>query len=304
MMNTFLFPKRYLALVQLFLLFLVVPAFADSGLDFADRLFREQDYFRAITEYKRERFFTAEESVAWYCSVRIAEAYWLSQKYESAASELFRISGDGTLDDGQKTWLYATMALNYYGMRLLPNAHAFLDQGLAIREEPILYLYQGLFFAESDDWSSARVAFSAARNVSPDPVVQGAAERAGELARSSASIPKRSPVASGLLSVLMPGAGQAYCGHWFDAFQAFATVGVFALATYSTYLYDNDHGGPYWLSGALASVTVTLHSTNVFGAVKTAGYYNRKRRDGIVKPLREAVLGLPTLGSRFEAGED
>lgn len=274
---------------------------ADESMAFADRLFQEQDYFRAITEYKRERFYTSQESVSWYCSVKIAEAYWLSQKYESALSELFRLSNKKGLSVDQNTWILTSIGLNYYGMRLFPNALSYLNAGLELQNEPQLDLYRGLVLAESDEWHSAIEAFNAAQSVPSETSVHDASKIALDIAVASSEMPKRSPLAAGLMSTLVPGLGQAYSGHLFDAFQAIATVGVFALATYSVYLYEDDHDRPYVYSGILGAVTLTLHTTNIFGAVKTADYYNHKKRDEFVKPLREAVLKLPTLGSKIDA---
>ncbi|MFA6506242.1 MAG: hypothetical protein WCT14_09100, partial [Treponemataceae bacterium] len=265
----------------------------------------ERDYFRAITEYKRERFNSAVPEDQWYSGVRIAEAYWLSQKYESALSELFALGKNAEkLAPDRKEWLGSSMALNYYGLKLYPNALFYLDEvidrGSEFSSQP--RLYRGVIRAESSLWDQAAMDFETVARSVPEAATGKAATFALEGVRSVSALPRKSELTAALLSTIVPGLGQVYSGHWFDALQAFASVGVSAFAAYGLFVYERSYGGPYVYTGVMATITLTLHSSNIFGAYKTAGYFNQKQREDALRPIRAAVFALPTLGMAFESG--
>ncbi|MDD4737561.1 MAG: hypothetical protein PHP44_15790 [Kiritimatiellae bacterium] len=57
---------------------------ADEVLGFADHLFEQTDYYRAITEYERYLFFMPESPRAPWVRYRIAESYLRGEQYEEA----------------------------------------------------------------------------------------------------------------------------------------------------------------------------------------------------------------------------
>mgnify|MGYP001769425988 CR=1 FL=1 len=160
-------------------------------------------------------------------------------------------------------------------------------------------LYRGLVYAETGDWEKAEKDFLSAADAAGESSVKTVSLFSGNTAREGDALPTRSPLASACLSSVVPGLGQLYCGHWFDSLQAFVTVGVFALATYGVYLYESDNNGSYIYTGILGAVTLTLHSSNIFGAYKTAGYYNLKRKEELLNKIRKEIFTLPPLSSTF-----
>jgi hypothetical protein len=81
-------------------------------------------------------------------------------------------------------------------------------------------------------------------------------------------------------------------GHWWDALQAAAFVGAFALTSFVAYEYDHSRGGPYWLTGISLSLTGVLHLANILGAERTAGYYNQRQDQLFLEPIRARVLDV------------
>ncbi|MBT8491238.1 MAG: hypothetical protein KJN62_09325, partial [Deltaproteobacteria bacterium] len=56
--------------------------------DFAERLFEESDYFRAITEYKRFIFLYPDNRFCENCFFRICESYYGAHRWEHAIAAL------------------------------------------------------------------------------------------------------------------------------------------------------------------------------------------------------------------------
>lgn len=286
-----------LFLAFLFALIPSLPSGAD-GTGFARSLFTEGDYFRAIGEFKRIRYESADSETDWACTVRIVESYRLSRKYESALSELFRIGDPEKLTPERREWTLSNIALSYQGLRLIPNAHAYLDAAFTESgrtPSARAFMYRGLLYAETADWDRASADFSRTLG-STEPAVSAAARIAAEIAAAAPTLPRKSPGLAAVLSFFVPGLGQAYSGHWFDALQAFGTVALFGLASGGTFLYERDNGGTFLYSGLLAGATLTLHASNVFGAYKTAEFRNRRTAEDALAPIRDAVLSLSVSG--------
>jgi hypothetical protein len=103
----------------------------------------------------------------------------------------------------------------------------------------------------------------------------------------------RSPALAVVLSAVLPGAGQAYSGHWFDAAQAFFFVGAFGVASYAAFRYEQSGDRPYILTPLTLAVTSVFYLANVLGAERTARFYNQRQKESVAGAVRESVLGSP-----------
>lgn len=117
-----------------------------------------------------------------------------------------------------------------------------------------------------------------------------------ESIKTAHSMMRKSPLIAASLSSVVPGLGQLYSGHWFDALQAFAMVSVSAFSTFGFYSYEIENSQSHVPSGIMALITLFLHSSNIFGAYKTASYYNEKKNEDFLSPLRAKIFALPTIG--------
>ena len=57
---------------------------ADRQFSFAEALFAEGDYYRAISEYKRFIYFFPEKRLVETCNYRIGESYYRAKKWQEA----------------------------------------------------------------------------------------------------------------------------------------------------------------------------------------------------------------------------
>lgn len=94
--------------------------------------------------------------------------------------------------------------------------------------------------------------------------------------------PPRSPRSPGLaaaMSAAVPGSGQLYSGHVYDATQAFGLTTLLGYGAYSAWRHELDAGGPtrYVLPALSTLIAAAFYLSNVRGAHATARRFNAYR---------------------------
>lgn len=250
---------------------------------FAESLMAEGDYYRAITAYK----FLAHhqrEHVRQY-RYHMGEAYRLLGKYQLALKHFATALHSPNPSPDQKAPIpfvdrvRGQMALIQLAQRAPGPARVTLGEATQLKLTALHPLMLSVADLHEEKWRAASThAHNAQRRAAVGDAVHRAATQLKGAIDSAEQIPHRSPIIAGLLSGLLPGAGQAYTGHWVDAVQAFALVGAFAFTTTVAYLYESEGNRPFIFTGISLSVTALFHITNIVGAIRTANYHNQKKR--------------------------
>jgi len=263
-----MFPKVVLALL---LVLGTIPNL--TALDqpaFSRALEAEGDWYRAIGQWKQIRFESTDPQLIASANQAIVADLWAARQWESGLAEVARLGRSPESGVPNRQDLAAWEGLFQYRLSRFPAAEYALQQA----NSP---LYQGLLMARTGRLDEAKVLWTGL--ALPDP--------------TTPLEDSRSPVLAGALSALIPGAGQIYTGHWFDGGQAAAFVGVFSLAAWGTYLYDSKVSGNYGLTIAVASVAGLFHLSNIYGATKTAEYFNQNQTNARLAALEGAVFQRP-----------
>jgi len=270
--------SRLLPATLLLLLMVAAPAFAATGLpqlDFADSLYAEGDYYRAITEYKRFLFQHPQADEGAHARLRIARAFLAGDRWQQAEEQLQLL---------QKNWptspealrgalLYAeipfrrglyTQARQRY--RLLGELHP--------EQAPSARYRVAWTFIEQQDYSAAGDELSRLAR----PQAAGLAADLDQLRQ----LEEKSPLLAGSLSALLPGAGQLYVGRTRDAGISFALNAAFILAAIEA--FDNDN---QVLGGILVFFELGWYSGNIYNAVNGAHKSNRDQRLDTLQRLRD-----------------
>jgi TM2 domain-containing membrane protein YozV len=271
---------------------LPVTVLADGNMDFAESLMAEKDYFRAITELKNIKFFSMDDSTRELCDLKIGEAYLWSNKYDLSISVLGGLLSPGVLDQGRIQEVDILLGLNYFGLRTFPIAQGYFSKALDAGNGFFPLLYLGLIGAETGRWDESESLFAHAIDTTALDSQRALVMELRDTIRRGSALDSRSPFLAGLMSAVIPGAGQMYAGHYVDSAQAFLTVGALSFATYGFYLYDSSRGNSYILTGLGVIVTTLFHAANIYGAVKTADFYNIKQKDDFLGPVREKVFSI------------
>ena len=267
-------------------------AYADDGretpLRFAESLFAERDYYRAITEYKRYLFLNPQSPRAGWVQFRIGESYLNGGKLDAARfafEDLLKTQKDPRL----RRWVFLAMARAFYKRGMLKQSAGVLDQLIPELKDPDLlghaYYLTGCARLKIGEAKKAKSAFESV----------GAGHKMGEQAGWLSGqvmrlddLPEKSPVLAGMLS-LIPGLGHVYLGEYAVAFTAFCWNGLFGFAT-----FDAFRRGHYGVGALLAALELLWYSGTIYGAVSGAHRYNRDARLNFYDELEEgAGLDIP-----------
>jgi putative component of membrane protein insertase Oxa1/YidC/SpoIIIJ protein YidD len=255
------------------------PISPNLQLAFADHLFAQADYDRAIGEYRRVAFSDSVPRSRAYARFMIAESFFCKADY-LAAGRSFR----------------EALSVEYYELANLGLARSLLEQGRfdaarhyaatirdsglarqAVKVQADAYFRQHNFRA-----GSALLAGS-----TPDSALRRLAAFNGQ------GIPARSRALSTILSAAIPGLGQAYSGRLGDGLYSFIVVGTCAAVSYYYATHpkqDKDHVK----LGIVAGLGLLFHAGNAYGANLAARDYNRLQREKYLNRIH-ALLDLVDL---------
>jgi tetratricopeptide (TPR) repeat protein len=260
----------------------------DAELRFAESLFAERDYYRAITEYKRFLFLHPDSPKVPWVRFRIGESYLAGGKLDAARfafEDLLKVQPDPRI----RSFAALSMARAFYKRGMLQQSAGVLDELIPRLDDPdlkgqALYL-SGCARLKIGEVKSARAAFE---NISNDHQLAERGRWLSEQMVRAEDLPEKSPVLAGLLSIV-PGLGHIYLGEYAVAFTALCWNGLFGFAT-----YDGFRRGHYGVGALLAAMELLWYSGTIYGAVSGAHRYNRDARLNFYDELEEgAGLDIP-----------
>ena len=273
-------PRRRPCLMGLFVVVLALAGVPCRGaesttLSFADHLFEQEDYYRAITEYQRALYFSAAEDqeLRSYATAQIGEALFRGREYYRAAAWL-----EPRLTD-VRAEPHRTAA-----RRLLCRSLFAARDAESLREiagrlgEPEASLYTALALGVASRWDAAAQVLSEIPDTHPR---YEAAQYDLLVARSAEAESWKSPTKAGVLSV-MPGLGYLYAGHPKSALTSFLVNAGFALATVRAF----DSGQPAFGS-VLALFSVSWYRGNIVGSMAAARRSNAVQNEALLDQLRD-----------------
>lgn len=257
----------------------------DPYLDFASHLFKQGDYYRAITEAKRFLFLKPGDPRRAQAYLLIARAYMESGQFAEARAAFLPVvsqrdrpdlAAEAVLDLGLclERLGQPEDALSYYrGLLTEPS----LPPNRAADIHNVARYRLGRLLLKAGRWSEAR------RVLETVEEGHGLKESAQVLARRApegAFLPHRSPATAGLLSAILPGAGQIYVNRPTDAGLAFTLNTAFLWGTVEAYNDEN------WAVFALLGLMeIGWYGGNIYNAVNGAHIYNREAKTNFLKRL-------------------
>jgi len=271
-------------------LVLGLSAATATGAEFADALMKEGDYYRAITEYKRELFFSTDPSTKQRCLLYIARAYRKSARYASAVPYAASLAEDTTAVNDVRSAALLELGLIYVDWGRAALAASCFERAVADDSTGFARLGLGLVDMQEDRPARAAAAFRQIALTRGDSASRVDLLHLASDTEAMAATPRLSPALATTLSFFVPGSGQMYSGHLYDGLQAFAFVGAFALATVASYQYEHRVRHHLGWTYAGISVTALFHGANLIGANRTAHYRNWKRRLDFDRAVRSRVL--------------
>lgn len=274
--------------ICLLLIVCAVPVLAEShGLTrhdeiagFADYLFQEGDYYRAITEYLRVLHLYPDHDYAPRYQLNIAIAYIAGQRPAAARGRLTELTTE-----------HSQSALGAYA-HLLLGLTAYMEkdfQQAALQFEVYLEMYPSGPFQDEiaalvvtsylqDGFSHLATAFLNER-AEQRPIPAELLTAVDDFS----TLPRKSPRLAGTLSIL-PGAGQLYVGRKKDAALAFTLNAALIWATYEAFDRNQNVAG-----ALLALIEAGWYFGNIYNAVNGAHQFNREKQQTFLYNLEVGI---------------
>ena len=263
----------------------------DTLLGFAQWLCDEEDYYRAITEYKRWLYLHPRSPDVPRIRLRIAEIYLQAGKPDAARIHLREIREEyrGTAIGRAAALL---LAGSYHAQREYRKAATELARFLAdypgAPETDQARLMRALCLWQSGRPDQAQTELA---RVPADSPARPQADAMLSAMPAYRRLPLKSPLMAGALSTILPGAGQVYVGYYSDAAISFLLNGLLIWAAWEA--FDNDE---YVTGGLLCAVELGWYLGNVYNAVNDAHKFNRRLKRRFFRDLRLEITPLTGAG--------
>ena len=264
---------------------------AEEVLEFANYLFSQQEYFRAIGEYERFLFLYPDDIQAPHAALRIVQCYFRGKRWQKAVE-----AADSFLVD------YPRSSLKWETRFLKARSFGEMGRGEKAREEYLAIIADrpgrpleseawyliGLSYAKDGQWLEADEAL---RQVGSGDSLYGAAMEVQRIVAEESQAKGKDPALAGLLAAVLPGTGHFYCERPRDGTIALVFTGAFAFATYEA--FNQGHEG---VGVGLALVTAAFYGGNIYSAVNVAHKYNdreERRQQQRLAPYERESLNQP-----------
>lgn len=262
---------------------------ADQLVEFAEHLMRQEEYFRAVSEYRRFLFLYPNDPRCSMVHFRIGLAFYRGHSYEDASQTFAEVAQRYPATFyGQQAWLWRGESLIQQGRSVTAEQlYTELSQGIpdtAIKQQALYQKGWALLYRRQ--WHDAATFFE--RIPSPSPLYTNAQQLA-RAALQGASLKLHSPLLAGIFSGLLPGGGQLYIGRIGDALLAFFLNGLFIAG-----IVQATQHKAYGVAGVLSVFEAGWYTGNIYGAVSGAHKKNRYNTQNFLRNLENQYrLPLP-----------
>ena len=253
----------------------------NNFLSFADNLYEEKEYYRAITEYKRYLFFFASTSHDSIIAMqKIVQCNLKGENYLDALSETNKLLSLHNISENQIVNWKAIRGLNFLKMKYLESAYNVFQD---IKDSNYKNLFLGVAHFSQYEWDIADEYLSKV-SVSPANSVLQLKQGLMDSSVRGLSLNYKNPLLAGILSGVLPGAGYAYVGKYQTAFSSLLLNSLLIGAT-----IEFNKNGYKFAGGTTLLLAFGWYIGNIFGSFEAAESYNNNMSEGIVNPLLDKV---------------
>jgi len=235
--------------------------------DFAQHLYRQGDYYRAITEYERLLFFYPQHALSPQARLQIGLCYMGGEHWQEAIDYFLTLKQLNLPENIRQLVLY-NLAESYYAINNNANARQTLRDLIAeFPDSPVTnqaYYLLGRTYLKNGMWEEAAREFARIRQGLDTQQLERETLKGKDL-------PYKSPSLAGGLSAALPGLGQLYAGQKQDAAVAFILNGLFIWGAVESFQRKQ------WAVGGIVAFFETgWYGGNIYSAMGSAHKYNRR----------------------------
>jgi len=241
----------------------------NNVLSFADYLYKENDFYRAITEYKRALYYMDDNDSVLF-KIGLCER---GRGNYSVAIKLFQNLIRNSESIAEKSLEQA--AFCFYLSGDYRKSIDIIDNV----QKPELYILKGWNYIKLMNLNKAKSTFG--KLIESDVEYKRKLTEFTDLLEIENYPNKKSPVLSGLLSVFIPGLGKIYCGRYSDGIYSFIINSCLGIATYNA--FENNNKTRKIVIGGASAV---FYIGNVYGSYLCAKVVNRDRKNDYINNLK------------------
>ena len=263
---------------------------------FAESLFKEGEYYRAITEYKRFISYYPENQLVELAAYKIGDCYFQAEKWDDAIKSFKEFNEKYTNSSLIKDTLQK-IGESYLKKGDKENSEKTFDlikqkypKDEAVNKAKITL---GMSYLENEKWNKASEIFM---KVDEGSRYKNLADRMIQGLKEAERLPSKSPALAGTLSAILPGTGQLYAGRKLDSLVAFLLNGVFILGAVESF-----NKNIYVAGGILSFFELGWYSGNIYNAISDAHKYNRDVRLKFIDDLKRESNLSNELGLKDKA---
>jgi tetratricopeptide (TPR) repeat protein len=249
----------------------------DNVYRFAESLYGERDFARAINEYERFIFLQPETVSNDTVYIKLGKAYRNAGDIEKALNSFKRITVSPGLEVEAERCFQT--ALTYHVARQYSRVDAALDQcPEGIQPNRNAHLLRGINLLRQRYWRDAQHHFQRQENIAPDdlPVFS----RYYDIAVQGDALPRKNFILCGLFSILVPGAGKFYTGRYIDGMYSLLTIGLTGWQAYDGFSKDGTASVKGWIYGTLCG---GFYIGSIYGSLVSVNIYNEDLENELLK---------------------
>jgi tetratricopeptide (TPR) repeat protein len=244
-----------------------------------DAFMAEGEYYRAITEYKKYLILFPDGSQRDSALFQAGRAYYLGLEYDAAVQAFNELRSRFPDSSHAGEAAYLTGVCNARLKRPDKAAAAFeAAAGTTTAAEIAPKARLGRSLLEFDRGNMNGTRSELEQFLADFPVDQrsGKVATALTLLPHDRELPRKSPLAAGILSAIIPGSGHVYAGHYGDGATALLLNGLFITGTVVAFRQEN-----YAVAGIVGVIGLPFYLGNIYGAANAATKWNLAVRKGL-----------------------
>jgi len=261
----------------------------DMAIALGERFFNSENYYDAITEYKRYIFFNPakEDNSISNTYYKIGLSYFHLGKQDEAISELRKsiqtANTDQTREERKIDLAVVLIASGMYSSAEFLLIKVEMYSPIPELKKKAAYL-RGIASLYSYKWQQASEAFHAYFN-EPKDESQGMPEQLESLLNRAQNLKYKSPKLAKILSTILPGSGQIYAGDWRNGINALLlnfTTGYFFVNDILQRQYQDAFINYLFLFGR-------FYRGNRYHAEEAAKKYNTQFNQALASQILKAL---------------
>ncbi len=287
--------SKFFIYLFLFIQCAFLPAFAKAEssiviqhpkdiLLFADHLFKEGDYYRAITEYKRALFYFPTYDKKDLIRYMIGKSYYMGGKYRVSLDYLAPLTE--IRNDAIRLDIKNIVGLSYLYRKDFTGAERIFQEITVefpkLENLDTYYILASMAMFNQKKFSETKDTFMAFQKKFPHSKFYPLAKKGIEESEAALAFSPRYVWLATTLSAIFPGAGQAYNREWSNAFVSFVFNFTLGFLTVYNILRDD-----FVSTGIFGSLFVTFYAGNIYQARRSTIKNNQDYIDQRINALNK-----------------